>query len=95
MCTLQEGEFNWDSTQQGLIFGAFFYGYVLTQIPGGWVAENYGGTRMYGLGVLCTAILTMLTPVAASFGANAVVALRVLEGIGEVSVAPPAGLQFK
>lgn len=34
-----EGEkpaFDWDSQQQGLILSTFFYGYIFTQIPGGW-----------------------------------------------------------
>ena len=68
---------------QGLILGSFFYGYVATQIPGGFLAEKYGGKWIYGLGTLCTAILTLLTPLAAEAGAGTFIALRVLEGLGE------------
>ena len=68
---------------QGLILGSFFYGYVTTQIPGGFLAEKYGGKWIYGLGTLCTAILTLLTPLAAEAGAGTFIALRVLEGLGE------------
>merc|ERR1739844_887618 len=77
------GEFDWDSKEQGLILGSFFYGYVLTQIPGGFLAEKYGGKWFYGIGTLCTAILTLLTPLAASGGVGWFMALRVLEGLGE------------
>jgi len=35
------GDFNWDSEEQGLILGAFFYGYIATQIPGGILAEKH------------------------------------------------------
>lgn len=64
--------------------GAFFYGYIITQIPGGWLAEVFGGKKLFGFGVLCTAILTLLTPLAARWNLYVFIALRVIEGIGEV-----------
>lgn len=79
-----QGEFNWDSNTQGLVLGAFFYGYIITQIPGGWLAEVFGGKKLFGFGVLCTAILTLLTPLAARWNLYVFIALRVIEGIGEV-----------
>lgn len=38
---IQGGEFNWNGHQRGLVLGAFFYGYILTQIPGGYLASRY------------------------------------------------------
>ena len=76
-------QFDWDSKQQGLILGSFFYGYIITQIPGGFLAERYGGKWLYGMGTLCTAILTYLTPFAAKAGTGYFIAIRVLEGLGE------------
>ena len=35
----QEGEFVWNKETQGIILGAFFWGYLVTQIPGGWLAQ--------------------------------------------------------
>jgi len=35
---LQSGEFNWNGQERGLVLGAFFYGYILTQLPGGYLA---------------------------------------------------------
>ena len=77
--------FNWDAEQQGIILGAFFYGYIITQVPGGYLAEKYGGKWLFGLGVLVTAILTLFTPVAANAGVSTFIAVRVLMGLGEVS----------
>lgn len=37
-----------------------------------------------GFGILGTVIFTLLTPVAADLGAGYLIAVRVLEGIGEV-----------
>lgn len=78
----------WTSKQQGLILSSFYWGYVLTHIPGGILAERYGGKYVLGLGILCTAILTFITPfvIYATNGNWAwVVVVRVLEGLGEVS----------
>ena len=77
------GDFDWNSKEQGLILGSFFYGYVVTQIPGGFLAEKYGGKWFYGIGTLCTAILTLLTPLAAKVGVWCFVLCRILEGLGE------------
>ncbi|KAK3087918.1 hypothetical protein FSP39_012439, partial [Pinctada imbricata] len=78
------GEFDWTEDTQGIILGSFFYGYIITQIPGGQLAEKFGGKKMFGFGVLVTAVLSMLTPVVArSLGVGGFIALRVLIGIGE------------
>ncbi|CAG5122798.1 unnamed protein product [Candidula unifasciata] len=77
------GEFNWDQQMQGNILGAFFYGYIVTQLPGGWLASRFGGKRLFGYGVLCTSVLTLVTPIAARYSVYLLIAVRVLEGIGE------------
>lgn len=75
--------YDWDSETQGWILGSFFYGYILTQIPGGYLAGRFGPKWLLGLGILGTVIFTLLTPVAANLGASYLIAVRVLEGIGE------------
>ena len=77
--------FSWNAEQQGIILGAFFYGYIITQIPGGYLAEKYGGKWLFGIGTFITAFLTLLTPLAAKAGTTSFIAVRVLEGLGEVS----------
>lgn len=78
-----DGEFKWDESQQGLILGSFFYGYIVTQLPGGYLAGKYGAKWLFGFGVLCTSVLTLLTPIAARADYKLLIALRVLEGFGE------------
>ena len=41
---------NDDVNDQGVILGMFFYGYVLTQLPGGRLAEIVGGKWLFGVG---------------------------------------------
>ncbi|XP_022105784.1 sialin-like [Acanthaster planci] len=79
----KEGEFNWDQYTQSEILASFFYGYIFTQLPGGWLADHYGAKKLFGLGILCTAVFTLVTPVAARAGFQWLIALRILEGLGE------------
>ena len=41
--TDQGGPFHWSDYDQGIILGMFFYGYIVTQLPGGRLAELFGG----------------------------------------------------
>uniref|UniRef100_A0A8C9D8I4 Sialin n=1 Tax=Panthera leo TaxID=9689 RepID=A0A8C9D8I4_PANLE len=75
--------YQWDAETQGWILGSFFYGYIITQIPGGYIASKVGGKLLLGFGILGTAIFTLFTPVAADFGVGALIVLRALEGLGE------------
>ncbi|RVE66729.1 hypothetical protein OJAV_G00110510 [Oryzias javanicus] len=43
-------QYPWDSETQGWLLGAFFFGYLCTQIPGGYLAGHYGGSIFLGLG---------------------------------------------
>lgn len=40
---IYEKYFDWDSKQQGLILSSFFYGYICTQVIGGFLAVRLGG----------------------------------------------------
>ncbi|KAL1117414.1 hypothetical protein AAG570_004740 [Ranatra chinensis] len=86
--TNPENEFDWDEKTQGLILSAFYWGYVITHIPGGLLADRFGGKQTLGLGILTTAILTLLTPLAARAGSNWMIAIRFLEGLGEGTTFP-------
>jgi len=84
---LQPGMFNWDEKVQGLVLGAFFYGYTTTQILGGTLAQKIGGKVLMMFGVGWTALLTLLTPpVTYAGGAVGIFILRLLEGMGEVCI---------
>ncbi|KAK3532315.1 hypothetical protein QTP86_016050 [Hemibagrus guttatus] len=73
----------WNPQTQGMLLGAFFFGYLFTQVPGGYLSGRCGGSKFLGGGVLGTAILTILTPLAAELGVKWLFALRALEGFGE------------
>lgn len=77
-------EFAWDSILQGFILSSFYYGYVLSHVPGGVFADRFGGKHALGLGLLVTSLTTLLSPPAARLGAGWLIALRVVMGLGEV-----------
>ncbi|KAG8180927.1 hypothetical protein JTE90_013933 [Oedothorax gibbosus] len=81
--TMASNQFNWDSKEQSDILGAFFYGYVITQIPGGILAEKYGAKWFYCGGILVTSVFTLLTPWAAEWGFWPLFVARFIEGLGE------------
>ncbi|KAL8172660.1 UNVERIFIED_CONTAM: hypothetical protein K2H54_005622 [Gekko kuhli] len=84
MAHLKGGKkYNWNADTQGWILGSFFYGYIITQIPGGYLARQVGGKLLMGFGVLGTAVFTLFTPLAADLGVGCLIAVRALEGLGE------------
>ncbi|XP_040572757.1 sialin isoform X1 [Lepeophtheirus salmonis] len=76
-------EFRWESSTQGLILGSFFYGYIVTQIPGGFLATRFGGKRIFLIGIAATAFLTILTPILTKIGTGFLITTRILEGLFE------------
>lgn len=118
--------FDWSEKLQGVILGAFYWGYVsfaiwkalrmlkisfqaATHVPGGLLAAKYGGKYVLSLGILSTSIFTLITPVVIEWGellwnndrntwywwlilhsggAGWLIALRILEGVGEGTTFP-------
>lgn len=86
---ISSGEFEWNEELQGLILSAFYWGYVITHLPGGYLAERFGGKYTLSLGILSTAIFTLLTPVVVEAGGPTwLIVLRVLQGLGEGTTFP-------
>ncbi|XP_036140385.1 sialin isoform X2 [Monomorium pharaonis] len=76
-------EFNWDSKIQGYVLSSFFYGYISTQLLGGWLAARIGGKRVFGIGIAVTAFFTIITPPLVKISVYLLIALRIIEGICE------------
>lgn len=72
--------FDWNEAQKQLILGSFFWGYVLTELPGGRLAELVGGHRVFGHSMFWASVITLVTPVTAHMGFKAMVILRALLG---------------
>lgn len=79
----REGEFNWSPKLQATILGSFYYGYCITQIPGGRLAEIFSAKWVFGLGTVITSLLTLLTPLAARWHVSVLVFIRIAEGLAQ------------
>ncbi|KFM77915.1 Sialin, partial [Stegodyphus mimosarum] len=88
------GEYIWSPSIQGLILGAYFYGFVCTQLVGGRLAEVAGGKWPLGLSILFGSLLTFLTPIAADLGVAAIVLVRVAMGLIHGVCLPTAFAMF-
>ena len=84
----KEPEFAWSSKERGVVLSAYFYGYITTQIVGAYIAPLVGAGRLYGMSILFTGILALLTPMAARTGIVALVAVRASQGALQVTSGP-------
>ncbi|VEN34668.1 unnamed protein product, partial [Callosobruchus maculatus] len=75
-------EFDWSTQTQGYLLSSFFYGYITTQLIGGYLASRIGGKNMFCLGIGVTAGLTLITPFIAG-NVTIFLIVRVIEGIFE------------
>ncbi|GAV82087.1 MFS_1 domain-containing protein [Cephalotus follicularis] len=81
-------QFGWSSSVAGLVQSSFFWGYAMSQLPGGWLAKIFGGRKVLQIGVLTWSLATALVPILAGFMPGLVFS-RILVGIGE-GVSPSA-----
>lgn len=79
----KEPEFNWDSKTQGVILSSFYYGFISTQVLGGYWGTKYGGRIVLGGSLTITSLFTLLTPFFAKSIYLLVIA-RIIEGLAEV-----------
>ncbi|XP_067012655.2 putative inorganic phosphate cotransporter isoform X1 [Anabrus simplex] len=79
----EDGEFVWNEERQGLILSGFFYGYAIGQLPGGLLAERFGGKLVFGLGTFITAVLTVISPFSVWLSDELFFVVRLLEGLAE------------
>lgn len=73
--------YNWSSAEQSFLLGSYFWGYLVTSLPGGLLAEWLGGRAVVGYTMAGSAILTGLTPIAAEASYWLVFAIRLTTGI--------------
>lgn len=83
-----QGEFEWGELQQSVILSAFFWGYVVFQVPGGRVAELHGTKRVYGAALGANGIISLLLPWAAKGHWTLLLLMRALQGLAQGVVFP-------
>lgn len=72
---------------EGMVMGAFFVGYAVSQVPGGMLAQRFGGRRTLIASFLGWSIAAALTPSTAK-SALAISAVRITVGIFQGGLIP-------
>ena len=68
------------------MLNAYFYGYLVTQVVGGWLAARHGGKWVFSVGMSVSIVATLLIPVGARLHVGVLIFLRVLIGAASVSI---------
>ncbi|XP_041964906.1 vesicular glutamate transporter 2.2 [Alosa sapidissima] len=79
----EKAKFNWDPETVGMIHGSFFWGYIVTQIPGGYISSRLAANRVFGAAIFLTSTLNMFIPSAARVHYGCVIFVRILQGLVE------------
>ena len=64
---------------------SFFWGYVATQVLGGWLSQKVGGKVVIFGGVMISAICALLSPPSARLSPYALIVMRFISGVGQVA----------
>lgn len=85
---LMQADLGLSASQLGLLFSAFYWGYVPCQPATGWLAERFGARAVLAAGVALWSAATFLTGFVGQF--STLLAFRILLGIGESVTFPSA-----
>ncbi|XP_055385994.1 vesicular glutamate transporter 1 [Condylostylus longicornis] len=76
--------FNWTAATESHVDSSFFWGYLITQIPGGFIASKFAANKIFGLAIVSSASLHLFVPFAMELlRGHIVIWVRVLQGIFE------------
>ncbi|KAL0831303.1 hypothetical protein ABMA28_002141 [Loxostege sticticalis] len=79
----EETPFEWTMAVESSIDSSYFFGYLITQVPGGFLASMYPANRIFGAAIAMSAVFNMAIPGAMAMGPTAVVLLKVAQGFVE------------
>ena len=62
--------------------GSYFWGYLITQVPGGRISELYGGKWVFWIAVFLNVFAMLLSPICAYGGYHYLIIMRIIKGLG-------------
>jgi len=83
---LMKDELHLSGAQLGMLFSAFFWTYIPSQILAGWLAERINAYRTLALGLAIWSLATAASGLATSFAV--LIGLRLMLGVGESAAFP-------
>lgn len=81
-------KYNWTESERNWVIGAFFWPYVLAQIPSGRMSETIGPRWVLLMTTVGTAAMSLLSPLAASLGSTPFFCVRFMLGAFQAACYP-------
>ncbi|XP_043578002.1 putative inorganic phosphate cotransporter [Bombus pyrosoma] len=78
----EDGPFVWNEPLQGLILSSYFWGYMVSLLPGGRMAELLSAKWVMNGSVFLNLVASILSPVAAEMHYSLFILMRFIQGIG-------------
>lgn len=81
--------FNWTVGTESALDSSFFWGYLVTQVPGGFLASLYPANKVFGAAIAMSSFLNLLVPGALKVDPVVDMFVQVLKGLVEVRLRVP------
>ncbi|XP_050517726.1 putative inorganic phosphate cotransporter isoform X3 [Diabrotica virgifera virgifera] len=83
------GTFKWNHDLEAGILYAFFTSYFISHVPGGWLADKFGGRHVMGTCMVVSSVVSILTPLAIQYGSSwGAIILRIILGFAQGPMLP-------
>lgn len=76
----------WSANWASAIDSSFFWGYLVTQIPGGFLASFFPSNRIFGAAIVGSSICNLFIPLAIDVSKYILIVVRVVQGLVEVTL---------
>ncbi|XP_066276397.1 vesicular glutamate transporter 3-like [Branchiostoma lanceolatum] len=83
-------EFDWSQTMIGVLFGCYYWGYLLTKLIGGYLFDHYSSMRILEGSIFLGAVIHIVQPPAARLHVSAFIISLIMQGIVESMTVPAA-----
>jgi len=80
----QSNTFDWSAETRSLILSSFYYGYVISQVPGGLLCSFWKPQHVFGLTISLSGLLYLLLPFVAHWHVNLLITCQFLMGFIQV-----------
>lgn len=92
---MSKEKFDWDQSEQGQIQGAFFFGYILFQIPGARMAESVGAHWIIMVATFGSALISLAFPLSTQLNSiYLLMLLRFVMGLCQSAFFPASYVLF-
>ncbi|XP_036332539.1 putative inorganic phosphate cotransporter [Rhagoletis pomonella] len=82
-------EFDWTTKQKSYIISSFYWGYIITQFPSGYLCRRFGTTPVMLICTFVSAVFSLLTPFLVQWGDWQVYcAIRIIQGLFQGTLFP-------